>query len=146
MGEDYEAIAANWATGYQAFLDGTIDVHTNGFLDPGGQSIQFTETEEIRFIGQFRHHKEVSADSYEGQVNDRPVLSFNTSVGIGVRADMNEETVHQVTRTFWKNLDQISSEAAWVEGIDTEFAVSNPGQMTIRPGAAQYYREVGAME
>jgi TRAP-type uncharacterized transport system substrate-binding protein len=50
-GEDYDAIKANWQTGYQAFLDGKIDVYTNGCLDPCGQFIQFTETEDLNFIG-----------------------------------------------------------------------------------------------
>ncbi|MGR3714595.1 MAG: TAXI family TRAP transporter solute-binding subunit [Shimia sp.] len=41
-GEDFEAIKANWQTGFQAFLDGKIDVYVNGCLDPCGQFIQFT--------------------------------------------------------------------------------------------------------
>ena len=44
-GEDYEAIKSNWQTGFQAFLDGKIDMYTNGCLDPCGQFIQVTETE-----------------------------------------------------------------------------------------------------
>lgn len=160
VGEDYEAITANWQTGYQAFLDGTIDVYTNGCLDPCGQFIQFTETEDVRFIGpdshegeavdaflgQFRYRDEVAAGAYEGQLNEAAVMSFNTSVGIGVRADLDEETVYQVTRAFWENIEQISSEAPWVAAIDIEFAVSNLGAMTIHPGAARYYREVGVIE
>ena len=51
VGEDYEAIKANWQTGFQAFLDGKIDVYVNGCLDPCGQFIQFTETEDVRFLG-----------------------------------------------------------------------------------------------
>ena len=54
-GEDYEAIKANWQTGYQAFLDGKIDVYVNGCLDPCGQFIQFTETEDVRFIAPEDH-------------------------------------------------------------------------------------------
>lgn len=160
VGEDYDAITANWQTGYQAFLDGTIDVYTNGCLDPCGQFIQFTETEDVRFIGpedhtgeavdaflgQFRFLSEVAADAYEGQRNEADVMSFNTSVGIGVRADMDEETVYQVTRAFWENLAQISSDSPWSRAIDIEFAVSNLGRMTIHPGAARHYREVGAIE
>ncbi|MEM1232833.1 MAG: TAXI family TRAP transporter solute-binding subunit [Pseudomonadota bacterium] len=160
VGEDYEAITANWQTGFQAFLDGTIDVYVNGCLDPCGQFIQFTETEEVRFIGpeshegeavdkflgRFRYRDEVAAGAYEGQMNDEAVMSFNTSVGIGVRADLDEETVYEVTKAFWDNLEQISSEAPWVEAIDIEFAVSNLGAMTIHPGAVRYYREVGVLE
>ena len=57
-GEDYDAIKANWQTGFQAFLDGKIDVYVNGCLDPCGQFIQFTETEEVRFLGPDSHEIE----------------------------------------------------------------------------------------
>lgn len=39
------------AVGYQAFLDGRIDLYVNCCIDPCGQFIQFIETEELRFIG-----------------------------------------------------------------------------------------------
>ncbi len=159
-GEDYDAITANWQTGFQAFLDGTIDVYVNGCLDPCGQFIQFTETEAIRFIGpesyegdavqdflgRFRFLDEVPAGAYERQLNDAPVMSFNVAVGIGVRADLDEDTVYRVTRAFWDNIGQISSTAPWVAGLDPGFAVSNIGGMTVHPGAARYYREAGVME
>lgn len=159
-GEDYDAITANWQTGFQAFADGTIDVYVNGCLDPCQQFIQITETEDIRFIGpesyegdavqeflgRFRFLDEIAPGAYERQLNEGPVMSFNVAVGIGVRADLDEETVYQVTRAFWENTDQITSDAPWVAGLDPAFAVTNIGGMTIHPGAARYYREIGVLE
>ncbi len=159
-GEDYEAIKANWQTGYQAFLDGKIDVYVNGCLDPCGQFIQFTETEEVRFIapedhtgeavekflGKFRYYAEVPAGVYEGQKNDGPVMSFDTAVGIAVRADMDEETVYKVTKAFWDNIDQVTSEAPWAKALNLEFAASKRGLAELHPGAARYYREVGVLK
>ena len=158
-GEDYEAIKANWQTGYQAFLDGKIDVYTNGCIDPCGQFIQFTETEDIRFLGpeshdgaavdkflgKFRYRDEIPAGMYSGQKNDGPVMSMNVAVGIGVRADLDEETVYQITKAFWDNVDQITSTAPWAKALDVSYAVTNIGAMTIHPGAARYYREVGVL-
>ena len=159
-GEDYEAIKANWQTGYQAFLDGKIDVYVNGCLDPCGQFIQFTETEDVRFIapeehtgeavdkflGKFRYYAEVPAGVYEGQKNDGPVMSFDTAVGIAVRADMDEDTVYQVTKAFWDNIDQVTSEAPWATALNLEFAASKRGLAELHPGAARYYREVGVLK
>ena len=159
-GEDYDAIKANWQTGFQAFLDGKIDVYVNGCLDPCGQFIQFTETEEIRFIGpeshegeavdkylgQWRFRAEVPAGSYEGQNNDGPVMSFDTAVGIGVRADIDEETVYRVTKAFWDNLERVTSDAPWAKAIDIEFAASKRGLIELHPGAALYYREAGVLQ
>lgn len=159
-GEDYEAIKANWATGYQAFLDGKIDVYVNGCLDPCGQFVQFTETEKVRFIGpedhtgeavdkflgKFRYYQEVPAGAYEGQTNEGPVMSFDTAVGIGVRADLDEETVYKITKGFWDNIDQVTSDAPWAKALSLEFAASKRGLAELHPGAARYYKEVGVLE
>lgn len=158
-GDDYNAIKANWQTGFQAFLDGKIDVYVNGCLDPCGQFIQFAETEDLRFIGpeswegeavtkylgKFRFLDEVPAGAYEGQKNEASVMSFNVAVGIGVRADLDEETVYQITKAFWDNVGQITSDAPWARALDVNFATKNIGSMTIHPGAARYYKEVGAL-
>ena len=159
-GEDYEAIKANWQTGYQAFLDGKIDVYVNGCIDPCGQFIQFTETEDIRFIGpenhegeavdkmlgKFRYRDEIPAGLYRGQKNDGPVMSMNVPVGIGIRGDLDEEIVYNITKAFWENLDQITSDAPWAKALDVSYAVKNIGGMTIHKGAARYYREIGVLK
>ncbi|WP_323771614.1 TAXI family TRAP transporter solute-binding subunit [Antarctobacter sp.] len=159
-GEDYEAITANWATGYQAFQDGKVEMYVNGCIDPCQQFIQFTETESIRFIGpedhtgeavdkflgNFRYRAEIPAGLYKNQVNDGPVMSNDTAVGIGVRADLDDETVYQVTKAFWDNVDSISSDAPWAKALSIEFAVQSLAGMPLHPGAERYYREVGALE
>lgn len=132
----------------------------NGCLDPCGQFIQFTETENLRFIGpesdegeevdqwlgKWRYRAEVPAGMYDGQTNEGPVMSFDTAVGIGVRADLDDETVYKITKTFWDNLEQVTSEAPWAKALDVKFAASKRGLMDLHPGAERYYREVGAME
>jgi TRAP transporter TAXI family solute receptor len=158
-GEDYEAITANWATGYQSFQDGKIDMYVNGCIDPCQQFIQFTETEDIRFIGPEDHSgeavtkflgsdrtlAEVPAGMYEGQKNESPVMSHDTAVGIGVRADLDEETVYQITKAFWDNIGNITSEAPWAKALSIDYAVKPLGEMQIHPGAARYYREAGKL-
>ncbi|WP_424970525.1 TAXI family TRAP transporter solute-binding subunit [Dinoroseobacter sp. S76] len=159
VGEDYDAITANWQTGFQAFLDGTIDMYVNGCLDPCQQFLQFTETETLRFIGPeshtheevdtylgaWRYRAEVPAGMYEGQLNDAAVMSFDTSVGIAVRADLDEELIYQVTKAFWDNLDQVTSDAPWAAALDVGFAAQQRGKMQLHPGAARYYREAGVL-
>ena len=159
VGEDYEAIKANWQTGFQAFLDGKVDVYVNGCLDPCGQFIQFTETERLRFLapeshegagvdkwlGKWRYRAEIPAGLYDGQTNDGPVMSFDTAVGVGVRADLDEDIVYRMTKAFWDNLGQITSTAPWAKALSVEFAASKRGLMELHPGAARYYREVGVL-
>ena len=159
-GEDYEAIKANWQTGYQAFLDGKIDMYVNGCLDPCGQFIQITETEEIRFIqpedktgeavdkflGKFRYYEDIPAGLYDGQTNDATSESWGTNVGIGVRGDLDEDTVYQITKAFWENLDSVTSDAPWASVLNVKHSVQKLGLIDLHPGAARYYKEVGAIE
>lgn len=159
-GEDYETITANWATGFQSFLDGKIDMYVNGCIDPCQQFIQFTETESIRFLepenhegdavtkflGNFRYLAEIEAGNYQNQVNEGPVTSNDTAVGIGVRAGVDEETVYQITKSFWENVGSITSEAPWAKALSIEYAVQSLADMPLHPGAARYYKEVGAIE
>lgn len=159
VGEDYEAIKANWQTGYQAFLDGKIDVYVNGCIDPCGQFIQFTETENLRFIGpeshegeavtkflgKFRYLDEIPAGSYEGQKNTGPVMSMNVPVGILINSDLSEDMVYNVTKSFWDNVGDITSDAPWAKELDVAYAPKNIGGLTLHPGAARYYREVGVL-
>lgn len=158
-GEDYEAITANWATGFQSFQDGNIDMYVNGCMDPCQQFIQFTETETVRFLqpedwtgpavdaylGDFRYLVELQPHQYKAQLGDDPVMSNDTAVGIGVRADMDEKTVYEITKAFWDNLDSLSADAPWAKALTMEYAVQKLGSMKLHPGAERYYREVGAL-
>lgn len=159
-GEDYEAIKANWQTGFQAFLDGKIDVYVNGCLDPCGQFIQFTETEELRFLapedhegeavtkflGKFRDYEEIPAGLYKGQKNETAGMSWNTSVGVGVRGDLDDDTVYMITKAFWDNIGQITRDAPWAARLDVNHAPKKLGMIDLHPGAARYYKEVGALK
>jgi TRAP transporter TAXI family solute receptor len=157
-GEDYDAIKANWATGFQSFLDGKVDVYVNGCIDPCQQFIQFTETETVRFIGpesdqgeavdkflgKFRKRAQIQPGLYENQVNDGPVMTNDTAVGIGVRADLDEDLVYRITKAFWENLDSVTTDAPWAKALNVEYAAQQLGTAQFHPGAARYYKEVGA--
>ena len=64
----------------------------------------------------------------------------------GVRADLDDETVYQMTKTFWDNIEQVTSEAPWAKALNIDFAASQRGLMQLHPGAERYYREVGALQ
>jgi TRAP transporter TAXI family solute receptor len=159
VNEDYEAIKSNWQTGFQAFLDGKIDMYVNGCLDPCAQFLQITETEDIRFLGpvshehaavdewlgNFRYRAEVPANQYARQKNEGPVMSTGAVVGIAVRADLDDETVYRITRAFWDNLGQVTSDAPWAKALDVGFAARSLGQIELHPGAARYYQEAGVL-
>ena len=156
---DFEAIDANWTTGYQSFLDGTIDMYVTGCIDPCGPFLQITETESIRFVGpedntgegvdkwlgKFRYRDAIPAGVYTNQANDGEVISLNTAVGIAVNAGVSEDTVYAITKAFWDNIDQVTSDAPWAKSLSLEYAATGQGGITYHPGAAKYYEEAGVM-
>jgi len=158
--EDYDAIKANWQTGFQAFLDGKIDVYVNGCIDPCGQFIQFTETEELRFIGpedatgdaveqflgEWRYRVSIPAGIYDGQKNETAIESMDTAVGIAIRADIDEDSVYRITKAFWDNLSGVTSDAPWAKALDINYAATSRGLVQLHPGAARYYKEVGVIQ
>ena len=159
-GEDFEAIAANWQTGFQPSWTARSICMSMAASIPCGQFIQFTETEQIRFLapaepfaggidewlGPFRYRDQVLPEQYGGQVNESATESWNTAVGIAVRTDVDEETVYNLTKAFWDNLDQVTSDAPWAKALNVSFAAESRGKIELHPGAARYYREVGVIE
>ena len=99
-----------------------------------------------KYLGKWRYRAEVPAGMYAGQVNDAAVMSFDTAVGIAVRADLDDDTVYRITKAFWDNLQQVTSEAPWAKALDVEFAASQRGLMRLHSGAAKYYREAGVLK
>ena len=153
---DFEAIDANWVTGFQAFLDGTIDMYVTGCIDPCGPFLQITETEDVRFVGPedssgsadwlgpFRFVDTLEPGMYDRQQNETAVETFNTAVGIAVNSSVSDETVYAMTKAFWENLDKVTSTAPWASALDINFAAGGQGGISYHPGAAKYYQEVGA--
>lgn len=135
-------------------------MYVNGCIDPCQQFLQLTETEELRFIGPedatgeevdkftsfYQFLSEVPAGAYAKQVNEGPVVTHNTPVGIGVRTDMDEESVYKITKAFWENAESISSDAPWAKKINIDYAVQDLANMPLHPGAARYYREAGVIK
>lgn len=158
-GKDYNTIKATWQTGFQAFLDGKIDVYAVGCIDPCPQFIQFSETENVRFLapesvegeavtkfmGKYRAPEDIPTGIYKNQKNETPIASQGTTYGIAVRSDIDEDTVYKMTKAFWDNVENITSDAPWAQSLNVKDAALKLGDITVHPGAARYYKEVGAM-
>ena len=50
-----------------------------------------------------------------------------------------------MTKAFWDNIDKVTSDAPWAKALDVKYAARQQGMITMHPGAARYYKEVGAM-
>lgn len=57
--------------------------------------------------------------------------------------DPDDETVYQLTKTFWKNIDELGAAQVNLAGLTPEEAVKDIADLPLHPGAARYYEEIG---
>ena len=158
-GTDYEAVRMPWGEGMQAMRNGQVDVMFR--IAPVGAAIiqEFGLSRPIRLLGfdeedvgtaafeaymsvPGRTFIELPPGTYEGQVNQTSLELAGFSAAIAVNADVDEDTVYRLTRSFWSNLAEIQAAAIFMRAVTLEhpFTALN---MPLHPGAIRYYEEVG---
>lgn len=82
----------------------------------------------------------VPGGTYQG-IND-DVSTVAVGAMLAVRADLSEELVYNLTKALFENLDRLAQ--AHVRGGDVSLETAQDGMsLTLHPGAARYYAEVG---
>lgn len=87
---------------------------------------------------------EIPAGTYNGQ--DEAVPTSGVKLTLFITADVDEETVYQMTKVFWENWDYLTETHAALKKADPKEACNDVAGVEIHPGAARYYREIGIME
>jgi len=86
----------------------------------------------------------IPAGTYAGQDEDVPTSAVKLTLFI--TADVDEETVYQMTKVFWENWDMLTETHAALKKADPKEACNDVAGVAIHDGAARYYREIGIME
>ncbi len=84
----------------------------------------------------------IEPGTYPGQ--DRPVRTASQPNVLVCRADMDEETVYLITRTIYENLPFLQSIHDATRAMRLDRATQGL-PAPLHPGAARYFREVGAL-
>ena len=87
---------------------------------------------------------EIPAGTYNGQ--DEAVATSGVKLTLFITADVDEETVYQMTKIFWENWDYLTETHAALKKADPKEACNDVAGVKIHPGAARYYREIGILE
>ena len=87
---------------------------------------------------------EIPAGTYAGQ--DEAVPTSAVKLTLFITADVDEETVYQMTKVFWENWDYLTETHAALKKADPKEACNDVAGVAIHEGAARYYREIGIME
>lgn len=160
-GEDYENVRGSWSSAVQGFQDRQFDVFVNGGIAPFPQVEQLALSSQLRLLGlseeAFEANEEAQAMTSrlgaeigiipagiygDGVVNTEDVYTHGASVGVTVRADLDEETVYLLTRSFWEQAQAAAADQPWLRNVTLDYAVRAAG-MTLHPGALRYYEEIG---
>ena len=85
----------------------------------------------------------IPAGTYAGQDEDVPTSAVKLTLFI--TADVDEETVYQMTKIFWENWDYLTETHAALRKADPKEACNDIAGVAIHDGAARYYKEIGLL-
>lgn len=86
----------------------------------------------------------IPAGTYENQEEDVDTLAIKMM--LMADASVDEETIYQMTKVFWENLDQLEATHAIVKQMEIENAVTELAGIPLHDGAKRYYEEQGLLE
>lgn len=86
----------------------------------------------------------IPAGTYEGQ--DQDVITTSLVITIFVDESLAEETVYEMAKVFWENIDSLASTHNAIKGLKIQTATQNLAGLPLHDGAARYYKEVGVLD
>lgn len=86
----------------------------------------------------------IPAGTYDKQ--DEDVQTSAVKLTLFITADVDEETVYQMTKVFWENWDMLTSTHKALAAADPQKACMDLAGVPIHDGAARYYREIGLIQ
>lgn len=107
--------------------------------------ISFSDEEIDKIIEQypFFAKKVLPAGMYAGQENDVQTVCVQSV--LAASADLDEETVYQLTKTLWENQGELSGMLAALNDLSIDKAFDGI-TVDYHPGAIKYYKEIGLMK
>ena len=82
----------------------------------------------------------IPAGTYPNQ--DEDVQTSAIKMVMFCRGDLDEQTVYDLTRTFWENIEALGEAQGNLKGLTPEEAVKDIAELPLHPGAERYYREI----
>lgn len=158
-GKDFDVVKFDWKSAETAFIDRQMDVYIAPTTVPSPSIQQFALVSPIRILGisdeafesalvkkalsyPGRTIVDIPNGIYENQVNETPVRTVGSWVGLGTNKDMDEELAYQMMKVFWENIAEIHQTADWMKVINRETALLEMN-IPLHIGAYRYYRELG---
>lgn len=74
------------------------------------------------------------------------MLTSAIKITLCTSADVPEDVIYDLTKTFWENIDTLSQSQSILKSCSVEEASYRPGWLANHDGAAKYYKEIGVLE
>lgn len=84
----------------------------------------------------------IPAGTYKGTDTDTPALAIKATLAVSAKLD--ENTVYDMTKALFDNLDELSSAHAKGKEVSAKNAVEGIS-VPLHPGAAKYFKEIGVL-
>ena len=85
----------------------------------------------------------IPAGTYPNQTED--VQTSAIKMVMFCRGDLDEQTVYDLTKCFWENIDKLGQAQKNLDGLTPEDAVVDIADLPIHAGAEKYYKEIGVL-
>lgn len=86
----------------------------------------------------------IPAGTYDGQDGD--VTTTAIKMAIFTTADLSDDVVYDLTKTFWENIDTLKSTNNALKPMTIEDAISDLADLPLHEGAIRYYKEIGVLQ
>jgi len=158
--QDFTPVPATYTAAAQMLGDGDIDAAFMGGAIPIAAVVQATSTIDLEYL-QFDNEildqliqeypffqsatipakNKQGKPTYKGLTEDLPTLNVG-SMHLITHADVDEETVYQLTKTLWENRSEVASQHPAGNAINEQNVVRFTG-VDFHPGAIRFYKEIG---
>ena len=86
----------------------------------------------------------IPAGTYPGQTAD--VQTSAIKMVMFCNTTLDEETVYQLTKTLWENIDALGQAQKNLKGLTPQNAVKDIAGLELHNGAKRYYKEIGVIK
>lgn len=151
---------ANFQAGYtdavSMMKDGHVDVFTLGTAAPSSAVMDLANSRpislvpvddatmaEMRKVNPAYNKLIIKAGTYPGQDQDVPAIGYFTHVIVA--CDLPTDTVYTMVKTMAENIPAMAAVSKSMANLTPQVMATEMG-VPLHPGAAKYYKEVGALK
>ncbi len=159
-GFDYSGLSrmnfqASYTDAVSMMKDGHVDVFTLGTTAPASAVMDLASGRDIKLVPVDDKTMEgmrkmnagyskliIKAGTYPKQDKDVPVIGYQTH--LIVRCDMPEDVVYKMVKTMAENIPSMAAVNKAIGELTPKMMAADAG-IPMHPGAAKYFKEVGAL-